>query len=274
MSKIVIDVSSYQDSTQSFFQNLYKNGARGLMVKLTEGTNYLNPKAGAQVSNGLKVFGAVGVYHFFHGAATAEANYFLKQVQAFGLDKTTVLAIDVEASDLPTSTTSSVNAFIAILKKNGYEHVITYTSSSWLQSKRVDYNLLADKHIWVASYGVDQPGVDHANAWQFTDNFYGVDASYDFDGSLMGTSTSSPSPSESDSYWGKAGLYQVKSKMVWGYQDKAFKQSKHTRWAKGSQFYAVPVKYGDIYRLKTLVGSDKAQEAYVTANKDFVEYKG
>ncbi len=76
MPKLGIDVSSYQGSSVSYFHNFKKLGADFAVVKLTEGTNYLNPKASAQVTNSLKVFGSVSVYHFFHGAGTAEAKYF------------------------------------------------------------------------------------------------------------------------------------------------------------------------------------------------------
>lgn len=119
MPKLGIDVSSYQGSSVSYFQNFKKLGADFAVVKLTEGTNYLNPKANAQVTNSLKVFGSVSVYHFFHGYGTAEAKYFLAWVKKFGLDKSTVLVIDVEAPGLPYNTTPQVNAFLRYLINAG-----------------------------------------------------------------------------------------------------------------------------------------------------------
>ena len=130
MSKIVIDVASYQDSSLSFFKTKKKQGASSAIVKITEGTNYLNPKAGSQVTNACKAFGSVGAYHFFHGNGTAEAKYFLAWVKKLGLDKSTVLAIDVEATDLPWSTTAQVNVFLKYLIDHGYKRVTTYGSAS------------------------------------------------------------------------------------------------------------------------------------------------
>lgn len=59
----------------------------------------------------------------------------------------------------------------------------------------------------MAAYGVSQPGVANANAWQYTDNFHGGDCSYDFDGKLSGKATKA-TPKKA-SYWADNGLYEV-----------------------------------------------------------------
>lgn len=272
MSKIVIDVSSYQDSSLSFFKANKKQGASSAIVKITEGTNYLNPKAGSQIANAYKAFGSVGAYHFFHGNGMAEAKYFLAWVKKLGLDKSTVLAIDVEATDLPWSTTAQVNVFLKYLIDHGYKNVITYGSRSWFTSGRINRSKLVDKHIWVAAYGTDRPGVDDANAWQFSSTWHGIDASYDFDGSLGGKSTSKPKvfkPKQA-SYWSEDGLYEVIAKKpVHIYSTPKFKggHMRRSLLAKGSKVYAKAVKYGKVYRLML----DK--DNYFTANKRLVTLK-
>lgn len=263
MPKLGIDVSSYQGSSVSYFNTFKKYGADFAVVKLTEGTNYLNPKASAQVTNALKVFGSVSVYHFFHGAGTAEAKYFLAWVKKFGLDKSTVLVIDVEAPGLPYNTTPQVNAFLRYLINAGYKNVVTYGSGSWFNSGRIKRSALVDKHIWVAAYGVSQPGVANANSWQFSDNWHGVDASYDFDGSLSGSKTS-----EKPSYYVTPGLYQVRLKWLPVYNGLDFKKSgkRYTRYGTGSRFWATPVKYGKITRLHI------NGQGYVSSNKWYVKF--
>lgn len=267
MSKIVIDVSGYQDSSLSFFKTKKKQGASSAIVKLTEGTSYLNPKAGAQVANAYKTFGSVGAYHFFHGNGTAEAKYFLAWVKKFGLDKSTVLAIDVEATDLPWSTTSSVNTFLKYLIDHGYKNVVTYGSGSWFTSGRINRSKLVDKHIWVAAYGTTQPGVANANAWQYTDNFHGVDASYDFDGTLSGTKSKPAAKAKKATYWSDNGLYEVLSKRVNVYGTLKFEAAHKRRayYTKGSRVYGKAVKYGKVYRIMTSTGN------YITANKAMVK---
>ncbi|GEL37688.1 N-acetylglucosamine-6-phosphate deacetylase [Lacticaseibacillus paracasei subsp. tolerans DSM 20258] len=56
--------------------------------------------------------------------------------------------------------------------------------TSWLTTRRFDRIALIPKNLWLASYGVNQPGVDNVGTWQFTNNFQGlgVDMSYDFFG--------------------------------------------------------------------------------------------
>lgn len=266
MSKIVIDVSGYQSSALSFFKTKKSQGAASAMVKLTEGTSYLNPKAGAQVANAYKAFGSVGAYHFFHGRGTAEAAYFLTWVKKFGLDKSTVLAIDVEAGDLPWATTAQVNVFLKYLISHGYKHVVTYGPGSWFTSGRINRSQLVDKHIWVAAYGVSQPGVANANAWQFSSTWHGIDASYDFDGTLSGTKAKAKKKSPSYYSSSKMGLYEVTAGTIYAYKEKSFKTKRRVHFKKGSTFYATPVKYGKVYRLETKMG-------YFTSNKSMVKLK-
>lgn len=263
MPKIVIDISSWQASGYSYLKSFKDHGADGLMVKITDGTNYVNPKASAQISNGLKIFDTVSVYHYFKGSGLAEAKYFLSKVRTFGLDKSTVLGIDVEDPSLRKYNTTQINVFLRYIKAAGYKNVITYGSASWFQEGRINRSALVDKRIWVAAYGASQPGVSNANAWQFTDNWHGVDASYDFDGSLSGTKTS-----EKPSYYVTPGLYQVRLKWLPVYRTTKFDKSakRYDRYGTGSRFWATPVKYGKITRLYI------NGQGYVSSNKLYVKF--
>lgn len=265
MPKIIIDISSWQASGYSYLKNFKTHGADGLMVKITDGNNYVNPNASAQISNGLKIFDTVSVYHYFKGRGLAEAKYFLSKVRAFGLDKSTVLGIDVEDPSLPKFNTTQVNVFLRYVKAAGYKNVITYGSASWFQEGRINRSQLVDKHIWVAAYGVSQPGVANANAWQFTDNFKGlkVDASYDFDGSLSGSKTvAKPNYYKSP----KIGLYEV-TFPVWIYKKKNFSKSTQSdqRLMKGSRMWAKAVKASKITHLKL-----KYANGYISSNAEYV----
>ena len=68
-------------------------------------------------------------------------------------------------------------------------------------------------------------------------------------------------------YYTAKGLYEVKTDMVHAYNKlplKGNQNKRYVRFTKGSRFYGVAVKDGDIYSLKTQVG-------YLSANKDYVE---
>lgn len=263
MARIFIDVSSWQNSTYGYLKQFKGFGADGIMVKITDGTNYLNPRAAAQISNGLKIFGSVAVYHYFQGNGLAEAKYFLSKVRSFGLDKSTVLGIDVEDPKLPYYNTTQINVFLRYLKSQGYTRVTTYGSGSWFNSGRIKRASLVDKHVWVAAYGVSQPGVANANAWQFSDRWHGVDASYDFDGFITGKSLA---PTAQYYKSPKVGLYEVTSP-VWIYKKKNFSKDTQSeqRLMKGSRMWAKAVKAGKITHLKL-----KYAKGYISSNADYV----
>lgn len=196
----VADISSYQDDSVSFMQSLAQY-AKSVIVKITEGSEngdaYVNPKAQAQVANGFKAFKTVGAYHYLkansqkYGAADPvnEAKWFIKNLEAVGLNKKTVCAVDVEDASLMENTTQDVNTFLQYMDQQGYQNLVVYGSASWFNSGRIEKaNLFKNTSIWVASYGSNEPGVDNASAWQYTDNGHGlhVDFSYDFKGILLG----------------------------------------------------------------------------------------
>lgn len=272
-NKLVADVASYQSSTLGFFKKLRAKGVVAVMVKITDDNDYLNPLAGAQVTNAFKSgMKSVGLYHYFHGKPYEEAQYFLKWVKAFGMDKDTPLAIDVEDKSLPYYNTHLVNLFLGELKKAGYTCRVVYGSASWFNSQRLKYHLLADKNIWVASYGTTMPGVDHANAWQYTDNFKGmhVDASLDFDGTLSGSRKAKPKakpkPKPKNTYVNSGNRFKVVTEVVHLYNSAIFEDENDTGllYKQGSIFDGTPVKYGNIWRLKLADGN------WVTANDKYI----
>lgn len=263
----VVDVSSYQNDTVTYFNNLKKAGAKSAIVKLTQGTNYVSNKASAQVSNAYKVFGSVSAYHYYMGNPVAEAKFFLSKVRAFGLDKTTWLAIDVEDPSLPMYNTAGINSFLTVLKNAGYSNLMVYGSASWFEAGRIKQgSLLKGSKIWCAAYNNVAPGINGVDVWQYTDNFKGlhVDGSIDFNSIL--SSKTVKKVIKKPTYYNQNGLYEVISDMIHAYKTLPLKQdaSKHNqryvRRTKGSRFYGVAVKNGNIYSLKT-------KEGYYTANK-------
>ncbi|WP_334427257.1 MULTISPECIES: GH25 family lysozyme [unclassified Levilactobacillus] len=266
MSKIIVDLSSYQASSLAYMKQLRSWGAKGIVVKLTEGTSYLSPKAAAQVKNGLKVFKTVGAYHFFHGNGLAEAQYFLAWVKKMGLDKTTVLAIDVEAAGLPSNTTPQVNVFLRYLIDHGYKHVITYGSASWFNSGRIHRSQLVSKAIWVAAYNGYGPGVTNADAWQHTDRWHYVDASYDYSGALSGTKAVAKAKPKKASYL--KSVKQVRAlTSVSRYRGKVFDKKHRVDTFPVGQYFDIKkvVKYGKVTRLKLANGM------YITSNTKYVK---
>ena len=185
---LMADVSSWQPESDSWFHQLADVGVKAVVVKLTEGTTYRNPKAAAQLAAGRRMGMQVHGYHYahYHNSAdsVAEGRFFGTTAKALGLPTESVMVADVEDPGLTGELTGLTNVFLQTVKVIGYPHTDLYTMASWLTTRRFDRVALIPKNLWLASYGVNQPGVDNVGTWQFTNNFQGlgVDMSYDFFG--------------------------------------------------------------------------------------------
>ena len=188
---IFVDLSSNNGATSttdqeaSWYSSLVSKGAKGAIIKFTQGTTYTNPLFTSQKANvisaGMKFIGA---YHFLTSTtvsgAQSEAQYFLSKLQANSIDKNTIVACDIESGTLPSdksTLTSMITAFYKVLIDVGYSNTVDYASASWFGSR---FTSVA-KYKWIASYGVTTAPLG-ADAWQSTDNWLGlkVDASYSY----------------------------------------------------------------------------------------------
>lgn len=220
MANLVMDVSSYQPDTISFFQAAKNAGVKAVIVKLTQGSAdgdaYVNPKAQAQINNARSVGLLVHGYHYarFNGNQDArnEAKWFTDHAKKFGLGPESVLALDIEDKANAKYATSDANAFLQAVKDAGYPKVDIYSMASWFWQGRLNAAQLIAKNKWVANYDVSQPGVDNVGTWQWTDNYKiagtGVDMSYDFSGFYTNADanasknvTPTPKPANKETTW-------------------------------------------------------------------------
>ena len=174
--RLFIDLSSNNGSKDiSWYSDLVTKGVKGAIIKLTQGTTYTNELFKTQqtnvVNSGMKF---IGVYHWITATTTngavAEANWFVKQMQAFNISKSVVVACDVEDDVLSknkATLTAVVQAFNKTLSDNGYLNTCDYAPASWFGA-RFDSS---GKYKWIASWGSNRPA--NSDAWQFTDSFDG-----------------------------------------------------------------------------------------------------
>ncbi|MCL0330629.1 GH25 family lysozyme [Apilactobacillus xinyiensis] len=262
MAKLAIDIASHQAGLRvGDLANLRDNyKIRGAVVKLTEGTNYINPCGARQVYECFKVFGVVCAYHYYHGNAVAEAKYFLTQLKKCGLDSTTDLSIDIEADDLRSNLTKEIDTFFDVLRDAGYKHFTLYIRPSWMRAGRVNAAKLHNKiKLWLAEYGVSQCSMK-CEAWQFTETFKGMnlDCSYDYAGIFTNPNL------DENHYYSTGKKFKTKPKQMNIYHDLALTAKRSVKLGKGSVIYAEPVKRkGKVYSLKTKIG-------YMSANTKFV----
>lgn len=154
----VIDVSSYQGSLSvEDFQHMKNNGVQAILVKLTEGTSYVNPFAKSQVENAKAAGLNVGAYHFSwftdQASAEAEADFFAGKAREYGLSQNTVMINDVENQVVNNGYATQNSIYFALrLINGGFKTVVHYSSVSWFDSGILNANLLDKDSIWVAQY--------------------------------------------------------------------------------------------------------------------------
>ncbi|MCP9357368.1 phage tail protein [Liquorilactobacillus satsumensis] len=179
-----IDTSSNNGTMSvSDFKTLYDSGVKGIIVKATEGTTYVNSLAASHLVNansaGIKT---VGAYHFLVGSSTgtAQGQAFLAEIQALGLPKTTIVACDIEDGSLSSdlaALNSMISDFYAVLTAAGYTNTCDYASASWFGSRFTS----TAKLKWIASIGTSTKP-NGADAWQYTWTYNGgsLDCSYSY----------------------------------------------------------------------------------------------
>ncbi|KRL00231.1 hypothetical protein FC81_GL000129 [Liquorilactobacillus capillatus DSM 19910] len=188
------DIASYQPDTLSFFHVLRTKGVRAVIVKLTEGSAngsaYINPKAANQIKSARQAGLLVHAYHYakFRGKQDAhnEADWFVQHARKLQIKTNSVLALDMEDEVNANPATLDANAFLQRVKAAGYPHVDIYSMASWFWTNRLNPQQLIAKNLWVANYGVAEPGVKNVGLWQYTSAFVAdgvkLDMNYDFNG--------------------------------------------------------------------------------------------
>ena len=186
------DVSSYNTSDLS---NIAKSGAKFVFVKLSEGLDYRNPKAQAQINsakaNNMLVMG----YHYarFSGdsnMAVQEGHYTVNSAKEVDLPKGSYLACDWETGSGNVTdqgyevSANAILAFLDVIAGAGYKPLL-YSGAGLLKGN-IDTKKILAKYpncLWVAAYPLDNgipvsepdfgyfPSMDGVAIWQFTDNW-------------------------------------------------------------------------------------------------------
>lgn len=188
-----VDVSSYQDNNAANY-----SGAKFAIVKVSEGLDYRNPKAGSQVSTA-KTNGILPMaYHYGRfssnsNVAVQEGNYAVNSAKAAGLNVGSYLALDYEqgsgnetGGDAGANTTA-ILAFLDTIVSASYKPLLY--SGAYLMRDKINTSRILAKYpncLWVAAYpsgngtAVSEPNFGYFPSmngvaiWQFTDNWRGL----------------------------------------------------------------------------------------------------
>ena len=185
-----VDVASYQSTSVSY------TGAKFAIIKLTQGTDYLNPKADQQIKSA-KAHGLLvgGYFYANHGnsvsKARSEAKYAVAKAKALGIPEGSYLADDFEQGSGNSvnggvqANTDAILAAMQEIKSAGYQPLIY--SGAFVLRNHMSITRIVKSYgtcLWVASYKVSGrqdyadfnyfPSMDGVAIWQFTDNYRGL----------------------------------------------------------------------------------------------------
>ena len=185
-----VDVASYQPTSVSY------TGAKFAIIKLTQGTDYLNPKADQQIKSA-KAHGLLvgGYFYANHGnsvsKARSEAKYAVTKAKALGIPEGSYLADDFEQGSGNSvnggvqANTDAILAAMQEIKSAGYQPLI-YSGAFVLRNHMSITRIVKSfgTCLWVASYKISGrqdyadfnyfPSMDGVAIWQFTDNYRGL----------------------------------------------------------------------------------------------------
>ena len=213
-----IDEASYQSTNIADYP-----GAKFTIVKTTEGLDYQNPKAGAQIASAKNAGIPVGGYHYARfsadsSVAVQEGNHAVENAKSMGIPVGSIYACDWESGSgnhVDRGADASANAiltFMDTVAKAGYKPLLY--SGRELLTKNINTKKITDKYgdcLWVAYYKTSGredvadfnwfPSMDHVAIWQFTQNWKGMNV----DGNItvkkleINASAVKPAPAKSTS---------------------------------------------------------------------------
>lgn len=181
--KLMLDISHWNNFPDNIDHQF-------VMVKLTEGIGYVDPKACEHIKECAANNTPVGVYHFvradLNGNSLREVEHFINNVKLYS--NVEVIALDVEGASLRVPGIEGIiQQFVKLLMSEfPNKKVVVYCSAN--EAKRFSE---CGCELWVADwssatiedssnkYGFN---VEHVWAWQFTPNYNGAgyDGSYIF----------------------------------------------------------------------------------------------
>lgn len=230
-----VDVASYQSTDLAAY---HKAGASFAIIKLTEGTDYVNPKASKQVASSRANHLYTHAYHFARFGSSAsqakkEAKCFIKEAKKQSISQKRMLWLDWESGSgnvvtgAKSSNTAAILAFMDAVKAAGWRPGL-YSGAS-LMKTAIDTKQIVKKYgtcLWVASYPTMAavstadfsyfPSMDGVAVWQFTSNWkgLGVDgnvALVDLNASASPASPAKPKPKPKPTTTDFKGVVKVKS---------------------------------------------------------------
>jgi LysM repeat protein len=219
----IIDISHHQKSVD--FSRVKAAGISGVIVKATEGVQYVDPAFHTHAKGAVAAGLPVGAYHLIRATPIGQqARDFLAAVKQYKLQ---MVAIDVEN---PSATSDEISrlgkaeitrrviALAQLIRTAGYKQIYVYASKSWLDNY-LDVAALkaAGLKIWLAWYSAATPdNTDRSglcDIWQYADNgtVDGISGPVDVDVAYRGFGATQAAPTVKPAAASSATTYTVRA---------------------------------------------------------------
>lgn len=154
-----IDVASFQGNPN--WGAVAADGISFAFTKATQGVGYLNPTFTRNWSEMKRVNIVRGAYHFAEpneNTATAEADYFLSNVERLGIETGDMLALDLEPTVKVPKLGEWALAFLECVKARAGFDPLVYTGA-WVVADQnlANYPALGQFPLWLAAYQSSMP---------------------------------------------------------------------------------------------------------------------
>ena len=155
-----IDVSSYQTSDVTA-----RVAADFAIVKTTQGTSYVNPRANTQIANAQATGKEIGIYHYAGGGnPEAEADFFINN--SAGYIRKAVLVLDWESNQNASwGNTDWATRFVNRVKARTGVTPMVYVQASAVWQVQGARN--AGAGLWVAQYASMNPTGYQSSPWKY-----------------------------------------------------------------------------------------------------------
>lgn len=173
-----LDIASFQSTTVPSRTPSDNKPVDFCLIKATQGTNYINPKMGAQAASARQQGMVVGFYHFLEkGNVNAQVDYFLRNAVSVDGD---LLAIDWETDPATNTYPSNAEKDAAVKRvqalRPGHKVLLYCNTSFW---KNIDTTSFAGDGLWIATAGYAAGSPPVQSAWLM--HQYSTAGSYDHD---------------------------------------------------------------------------------------------
>ena len=169
----IIDVSHWQGAID--WEKVKDDGVKGVFIKATEGTSYVDPKFKENAINAKKAGLKIGFYHFAHpnNDPVKEVEHFLKTIKDFQNDLPLVLDLENNKGLTKSQVTAFAEKWLnEIIKRTG-QTPLFYSYTSFIKSY-IDKSLNKFP-LWIAQYTTalkpSSNGIwNEWKVWQYSDS--------------------------------------------------------------------------------------------------------